>query len=233
MDIAVLTLVALAPVAAVFSFVYLRDNKLDREPLRLLVLNFLIGVLSAVPVMVVELWLGKYIDAMEASQLVFTLITAFGGVALVEEGFKLIGLLGVGYRNRHFDEPYDGIMYSVAVSLGFAAIENVLYTFQGGLEVGLLRSFSSIPGHAMMGVLMGYYVGKAKFQDKTGKKVGLWAIGLVAATLVHGLYDFFLMYQEVMLFPLAFVVLIIGIILGLRAMRQHRKLSQQRSTSRA
>jgi protease PrsW len=227
MDIAILTFVALAPVGLVFLFVYLRDNKLDREPIRLLVLNFFVGVLAAAPVMVVELWIADRIQELEASALVFTLVTAFGGVALIEEGFKLLGLLGVGYRNRHFDEPYDGIMYSVAVSLGFAAIENILYTYQGGLEVGLLRSFSSIPGHAMMGVLMGYYVGKAKFQDNKGKKIGLWLIGLLAATLVHGLYDFFLMYRELMLFPFAFVVLIIGIVLGLRAMRIHRKRSQQ------
>jgi protease PrsW len=233
MDIAILTLVALAPVAIIFLFVYLRDGKGHREPIRLLVLNFFVGVAAAVPVLIVELWMAERIEDLEASALVFTLLTAFAGVALVEEGFKLLGLLLVGYRNRHFDEPYDGIMYSVAVSLGFAAIENILYTYQGGLEVGLLRSFSSIPGHAMMGVLMGYYVGKAKFQDKTGRKIGLWIVGLLAATLVHGLYDFFLMYREVMLFPLAFVVLIIGIILGLRAMRLHRKRSQAQRSARA
>jgi RsiW-degrading membrane proteinase PrsW (M82 family) len=233
MDSATLTFVALAPVAAVFTFVYLRDNKSNREPIRLLLLNFLVGVLSAVPVLIVELWLAKRIAAMEASHFVFILTTAFAGVALVEEGFKLLGLLGVGYRNRHFDEPYDGIMYSVAVSLGFAAIENVLYTFQGGLEVGLLRSFSSIPGHAMMGVLMGYFVGLAKFQDNRFRKIALWMVGLLAATIVHGLYDFFLMYKEQMLFPLAFVVLIIGIVLGLRAMRLQRKRSQAQSQSQA
>lgn len=224
MEALVLLSLALAPVAFVFTFVYLRD-KFDREPLRLMILNFVMGIVIAVPVIVLEVQLGKWIKGLDLSLLGSTLLLSFVGIALAEEGFKFLALMIFGYSRKSFNEPYDGIMYSVAVSLGFAGIENVLYVYEGGWEIGLLRAFTSVPGHAMMGVLMGYFVGMAKFKDASGPKVWYLLLGLLAATVVHGAYDFFLLYDEVMVFPLAFVVLIVGIILGLRAMKLHRKIS--------
>lgn len=216
--------IALAPVIFIFTFIYLRD-KHQREPMMLLILNFVMGILIAVPVLFAELGLGRLFETDASGDLFTVLLRAFVVVALVEEGFKFLALRIFAYPRAAFDEPYDGIMYAAAVSLGFAAIENVLYTFENGMGVGLLRAFTAVPGHAMMGVVMGYFVGMAKFRKNHGGRAGLMFLGLFFATLIHGAYDFFLMYNEILVFPLAFVVLIVGAILGLRAMKIHNRQS--------
>jgi RsiW-degrading membrane proteinase PrsW (M82 family) len=215
---------ALAPVIFLFTFIYLRD-RYQREPLRLLIFTFLVGVVIAVPVVFVELYLGRLFGTEYSGDVVTVLLRAFVVVALVEESFKFLGLMLVAYPRDAFDEPYDGIMYAASVSLGFAAIENVLYTFDKGLGVGLLRAFTAVPGHAMMGVVMGYFVGLAKFKQDSGVKGVYMVLGLLFATLIHGAYDFFLMYNEMLVFPLAFLVLIVGIFLGLKAMKIHNRNS--------
>jgi RsiW-degrading membrane proteinase PrsW (M82 family) len=67
------------------------------------------------------------------------------------------------YNNKNFNEPFDGIVYAVIVSMGFATIENIIYVFQYGFATGILRLFTAVPAHAAFGILMGYFLGKAKF----------------------------------------------------------------------
>ena len=93
-------------------------------------------------------------------------------------------------KNRYFDEKMDGIVYAVCVSLGFAALENIMYLFSNAesyLSVGIARAIFAIPGHFCFGILMGYYYSLAKFYPKTPKKNK--ALILVAPIVVHGLYD--------------------------------------------
>jgi RsiW-degrading membrane proteinase PrsW (M82 family) len=107
------------------------------------------------------------------------------------------------------------------VSMGFAAFENILYVFQGGFKVALLRAFTAIPAHATFGVIMGYYMGKSKFSKKKMK----WnLIGLMAAILFHGTYDFFLFINFIPgIYIGAFVSLIIGIVLSKRAIKAYQE----------
>jgi RsiW-degrading membrane proteinase PrsW (M82 family) len=76
---------------------------------------------------------------------------------------------------------------AIVPSLGFATLENILYVAKGGLAVAVLRAFSSVPGHACMGAIMGSYVARGRFSGKRNHPI--W-IGLLAAFLLHGLYDF-------------------------------------------
>ena len=71
-----------------------------------------------------------------------------------------------------FDEHYDGIVYGAAVSLGFATVENILYLFANGLESALGRAILPVSSHALFGVIMGYYLGKAKFSEGKEKRSG-------------------------------------------------------------
>ena len=94
------------------------------------------------------------------------------------------------YHKREFDEPYDGIMYSVAAALGFATVENVLYVISQGAGAGVLRAFLAVPGHAFDGVLMGYFLGLAKFQKTDARGNWLSGFGFGLAVFAHGIYDF-------------------------------------------
>src|SRR5690606_34909890 len=119
--------------------------------------------------------------------------------------------------HKEFDEPFDGIVYAVMVSLGFAATENIAYVVQGGYEVALLRAFTAVPAHATFGIMMGYYMGKAKFSLRRQQ---LNLLGLFLATLFHGAYDFFLFVDFIPgVWIGAFVSLIIGIILSKKAIK--------------
>lgn len=152
----------MAPVIFIFTYVYLQD-KYDREPLRHLIISFIFGILIAVPAYIGEITLQQILNVHSGADFFETLEYSLIVIALVEEGLKFLVLRFYMYKQREFDEPYDGIMYAVAISLGFAAIENVLYIVDGGLEVAFLRMFTAVPGHAMFAVLMGFYVGLSKF----------------------------------------------------------------------
>lgn len=75
-------------------------------------------------------------------------VKAFFVVALIEEFSKYIIVRYYNQPRKWFNEPFDGIIYAVMVSMGFAAFENILYVLQGGFEVALLRAFTAIPAHA-------------------------------------------------------------------------------------
>jgi RsiW-degrading membrane proteinase PrsW (M82 family) len=104
--------------------------------------------------------------------------------------------------------------------MGFAALENVMYVMQGGLTVGVLRMFTAIPAHAMFAVLMGYWVGRAKMENKPYLN---W-VGLGSAVIFHGLYDLFLLsnYIPGQLVG-ALISLVVGILFARSAIRIHSK----------
>lgn len=222
---------ALGPIAFLFTYIYLRD-KYEREPLKYLIISFLLGILIAFPVVFFGEQLQAYTGTSGDSNWVDLLIYAFIVVALTEEGFKYLALRLYMYRHEEFDEPYDGIMYGAAVSLGFAAIENVLYVFMASdeaVQTGLLRMFTAVPAHAVFGVVMGYFLGHAKFATEK-KKASLDHLkGLGAAVLLHGLYDYFLFLGVEFLVPFTFVTLLLGIYLARRAMREHALISPHRA----
>ena len=150
-------------------------------------------------------------------------VHAFLIVALVEEFSKFIFVRGILYRSSHFNEPFDGIVYSVMVSMGFATFENLLYVSSGGMGTAIMRMFTAVPAHATFAVLMGFYLGKAKFEHKKSY-YALHALGV--ATLFHGAYDYCLFVSWVPGIVLgALVSLVVGIWLSKKAIRIHQLAS--------
>ena len=220
----VLLALALAPVVFIFTYVYLRDEY-EREPMRYLLITFGLGILCALPVVIIGDWVRDLTGAsLESGSMLDLVIYAFLVVATTEEGMKYQVLRWYNYPHKEFDEPYDGIMYGVAGSLGFAAIENVLYVFsaqEAAVETGLVRMFTAVPAHAMFGVLMGYFVGKAKFGGDQVNPFLERTKGLLAAIFFHGIYDYFLFLGNAYLGVFALVALVVGIMLARRAMQLH------------
>lgn len=217
-NIPLLLALAVAPGLALILFIYFRD-KYEREPLGLLIGCFFLGVLSIVPAIVIELLLdGVYF----IKNSVF--MHAMFGVGLVEEACKLFFVLVIPFRKKVFNEPYDGIVYAVMVSMGFATAENIMYVMEGGYAVGIMRMFTAVPAHCTFAVLMGYFLGLAKFANK-GKGIHI-VLSLAIPTLFHGFYDFFLFKNDVPgIWIGAIVSLIAGVVLSFRAIRLHRRKS--------
>lgn len=190
MNTIIILIIALLPIAILVYYIYHKDKK-SPEPTGKLVKAFLFGVLS-VPIsfgMSIPLGLiGAY--PTEATSFLGSVSAAFLGAAIPEEIAKFIMLWLLLRKNCYFDEKMDGIVYAVCVSLGFAALENIMYLFSNAesyLSVGIARAIFAIPGHFCFGILMGYYYSLAKFYPKTPKKNK--ALILVAPIVVHGLYD--------------------------------------------
>jgi protease PrsW len=182
---------AIAPGVGIAFFIYFRD-KYEKEPLRLLRNCFLFGLLSIVPAIMIEYIFGR-MGLNENQGWLKTLVYAFFVVGIAEEMSKFIFLRMYAYRKKDFNEPFDGIVYSIMISMGFATLENVMYVAFDGLGTALLRMFTAVPLHAVCAIFMGYFVGKAKFA-----KYRLWnlILGCGIAVFIHGLYDFFLFQQE-------------------------------------
>ncbi|MBQ9872469.1 MAG: PrsW family intramembrane metalloprotease [Eubacterium sp.] len=186
--------VAIIPPLLLMIFIYRRD-KHEREPKGLLFKCAALGALSVITALIGEAATMGIIESVFSGKSIYLyyFVEAFFGVAIVEEAGKFLMLRLGTWKNRHFDYTFDGIIYSVFVSLGFALVENILYVIQNGFSTGLFRAVTAIPGHAAFGVYMGYYYGLAKFWEVAGDKKkcrrNLWA-GWLIATILHGFYDF-------------------------------------------
>jgi len=214
---------AVAPGLAIAIYIYWKD-KYEREPRRLLFWSFFLGVLSIIPAIILEnWWASKGFDISHDPWL--TAFYAFIVVGFSEEICKYFFVRRYLYNHDEFDEPFDGITYSVMVSMGFATIENIAYVYQGGIGTAILRMFMAVPAHATFGIIMGYYLGLAKFNHSGSRMYQVLAV--VGATFFHGAYDFALMQQNwpEWSFGGAVVSLLVAILLSRRAIRLHREAS--------
>ena len=181
---------ALLPIVILVFYIYHKDKK-SPEPTRQLVKAFLFGILSVPVSFCMSIPLGLIgVYPSEATNILGSISTAFFGAAIPEEIAKFFMLWLLLRKNPYFDEKMDGIVYAVCVSLGFAALENVMYLFSNAetyLSVSVVRAIFAVPGHFCFGVLMGYYYSLAKFYPKAPKKNKV--LILVAPIVVHGLYD--------------------------------------------
>ncbi len=186
--------------------------------------SFLLGAIVSVFIStVLYVFFDYFLPLPDDNNIGQQFIKAFFVVALIEEFSKYVIVRYYSQPRKAFNEPFDGIVYAVIVSMGFAMVENLIYVFQGGWEVALIRAFTAVPAHATFGVLMGYFMGKAKFN---GKRIADNLIGLSLAILFHGVYDFFLFIKFIPgIWIGAFISLIVAIILSRRAIRIHQKNS--------
>jgi len=107
--------------------------------------------------------------------------------------------------------------------MGFATAENIIYAVTHGMGTTLLRMFTAVPAHAICGVIIGYYVGLAKFKPNPLKYM---IIGILLAACIHSIYDFFLfMHDYPALTILSFVSLGVAVTFSFIAICSHQKRS--------
>ena len=141
--------------------------------------------------------------------------TSFFGAAIPEEAAKLFILWIVVRNNKYFDEKMDGIVYAACVSMGFAALENVLYLVNAEdyMSVGISRAFTAVPGHFCFGIVMGYYYSLASFDKHNVKRNKV--LTFVAPVIVHGIYDSILFAAGALMESISEISLVIAGIVGL------------------
>lgn len=127
------------------------------------------------------------------SPLFSSFFDAFFVAGFTEEFAKFAVLYWIVWKNKEFDQHFDGIIFAVCVSMGFALVENLMYVFEGGMKVALIRAVLAVPGHGLNAVVMGYYLSLAKFHQGPKKNEYLMK-SFLGAAVMHSLYDFTLMY---------------------------------------
>ncbi len=223
-----LVVCALLPAIALLIYIFKKDRA-EKEPVGLILLLFFAGVLITWPTAFVEdfldplidnifvgLWHSDgdmiYLDTIPAY--IHSFLEAFFGVALIEEGFKFLALFLLTHKNKNFNSLFDGMIYAVAVSLGFAALENILYAFSFGWSVVFNRMILSVPAHMFFGVLMGYFYSfwnvfrHVDILEQDAKQKGMilpsrkpirksrqLALALVIPVIAHGIFDFCLFIE--------------------------------------
>jgi len=216
-----LLIISIAPIFIIGLYIYFRD-KYEKEPIGILLRAFLAGCISVIPILLIEIALGNFWTnnfANRANILATAGYDAFVVAAFTEELFKFLFFALLIWRNKNFNEKYDGIVYAVFVSLGFAAVENVLYVFENGAGVGILRAFTAVPAHTLFGITMGYFLGLAKMKELKRKSNIIKAI--IFPIILHGIYDFILMSEQTFLLLLFIPFMIFMFVYGNRRMKEH------------
>ena len=230
----VLLALSIAPGIAISLYIFFKDEY-NREPRKHVIISFFLGMLSALMAGVIEATALALTGDNGADSIAFTALKAFLIVGFTEEWCKYLMVKKYAFRKPEFDEPFDGIVYAVMVSMGFATLENILYVMEHGLATAIVRMFLSVPAHASFAVLMGYYLGMARFRHI--EKGWYLLRGVLAATFFHGCFDFFLFLQEnkmiaehvsqLLLFGGAIASYVLAVKLSRKAIRVHMQTSRQ------
>jgi len=221
-SIPVLLALALAPGIYLCKAMYLKD-KYEPEPRRLLFAAFLAGCLVLLPVSLIEVGVAKLLRCDQPG-LRSALLVAFVIAGAIEETAKFCVLRFYAYPKADFNEPFDGIVYGSFIALGFATVENLFYVLQNGFGAGILRMFISVPAHYSWGVILGYYVGKAKFEPHN--QTAHMLRGLLYAALLHGSFDALLMQK---VYPALALCSVVSFMFSLRIARREIKELQNDS----
>lgn len=189
-DLLLIIFAGVLPAFLLILYIYIKD-KYQREPMAQIIRGFAFGIVSAIIALLLEIFIEWIIGTMPEGWR-GALLNAFVVAAIPEEAAKLLMLYLLIRSNPDFDERFDGIVYAVCVSMGFAATENIVYLIAHHVwvPVAISRAIFAVPGHFLFAVAMGYFYARLYF-DNSGLMTAL-AVFLVPV-LLHGTYDALLM----------------------------------------
>ena len=217
-DILILTL-CIIPSLILLWYVYIKD-KIEKEPLYLLILLFLGGVIGCISSITISALFKKWMpflnlsySSMNIFQIIFKVLFT---IAIIEEGIKWLVNYVTIWHNKNFNHIYDPIVYATFVALGFATLENIIYgiTFRShGFVPIIMRGIISVPSHAVFGIFMGYYLGISKnalesSKQKQSRKYRL--LSVIIPIILHFIYDLLLIKETFITYAL-FTIYIISL----------------------
>lgn len=219
---------AILPCLAIVYLIY-RADLYEKEDIFPLTICFLLGISIVFPLFELQAFFHR-LGLGATHTLLWALFSSFILVSLTEETFKFLALRFYPFNRPFFNEPIDGIVYATMIGMGFATLENIFYAYQYEMSTTLIRGITAVPAHASFAAIMGFFVGKARFNPEKRKRL-LW-MGWLIPVGIHGLYDFFII-QEVYdgIIVLALVTLSAAIFFSIRLIREQQQQSPYRTTS--
>lgn len=180
-------LAAMAPATIWLWYFYRKDKR--PEPIGLIGLAFLAGLLIVYPAYLIQRRILPHLPSLSPEQdFDLLLLSTTVAAGLVEEMAKFGVVLVLFFWQKEMDEPVDGLIYAMAVAMGFSAGEDYLRHVNGVEWARLLNP----PGHAMFSALWGYGLGLYLVNERWQP---LFA-RLMLAVFVHGLWDALSIYRE-------------------------------------
>lgn len=204
----ILLLAAVAPVAVLLYYIYLKDRRYP-EPRDMLFRAFRYGIYSAFAVIILMSPFGSspkpetFLQAMKVS---------FFEAGIPEEFCKWMALYLLIWKSPQFDEYIDGIVYAVFISMGFACLENVMYVVEGGMGVAVSRALLSVPAHFLFAVIMGFYFSMARFHLE--RRTVYMACSILIPMLAHSLFDTFAFWMDTIKYPTSYLAVFVIFVLG-------------------
>lgn len=188
-------LIAAAVIPAVLLLVKVyKADRLEKEPITLLISLVFWGILSTLIAIALEMIGTMVLDFLFVpDSRIYNILMYFVVVGLSEEWAKYVLMKYRTWKNPNFNCQFDGVVYAVFVSLGFALWENLSYVGRYGVSIAIVRALTAVPGHACFGVFMGVFYGAAKRWENVGckdKAKFCLSLSLLVPALIHGLYDF-------------------------------------------
>lgn len=193
-EIPLLRTIALTIVPALLLLRYVRSkDRLEPEPPKLIWSLVGLGGLSIIPAVLLELGGSAVLTrGADTESIAFRVIYWFVVVGLSEELCKYVMLRLRTWKSPEYNCLFDGMVYAVAVSAGFALVENVIYLIRYGASVVFIRAIVSIPAHICFSVFMGVWYSAAKkyqLQGDTAKMRRSRILAVALPALTHGLFD--------------------------------------------
>ena len=174
-------------------FLIYRMDKIEKEPLGLLCILFLLGAVSTLPIAFLESCLDDLVVSLVSPRsVVYLIIENFLIIALFEEVGKFFVLERCSWGNPNFNFLFDGVVYAVCTGMGFAIAENILYVTRYGFETAIIRMLTALPAHLIFAIFMGHYYGLSKKAEIIGdRKTYSYArkMALIVPVLIHGVCD--------------------------------------------
>ena len=215
-------LITIAPSLLIILFFMKSD--LFPEPNNQIFKIFLYGILLCIPAFIINTAFGSFFSNVGFNG---TLLPSLLSAAPVEEILKFTVLYYLVYKMKDFNEPIDGIVYGVTVSLGFATLENIYYVYVlsdyynvSSQSLAMLRSFSTIPAHGIFGATMGYFFMKYSFIRKQDNLI----LCIIVPILLHASYNFFVSTN----FLVALLIIIISWFILLNAFSKLKKKQKKK-----
>lgn len=203
-----------------------------RDPLHLVALTFVLGGASTLIALPLNLLGQSLILNSFGADNSARLLTAFLVVGPVEEFCKLLAVYVYAWRHQEFDEPLDGVIYSAAAALGFAAAENIIYLSQNDPSLVLLRGPLSNPGHALFSALWGLSLSRVRAAPNILlRRFVILMQGFLLAVVLHAGFDALLVQTET-IGPILYPVIVgamVALFLWVRSrIHFHRETSPHR-----
>lgn len=178
----------------IWMWFWMHESHRHNEPKSIITLTFVAGMCTVFLVFPFQKYLPELLGMTKGSTATLTLW------AFLEEFFKFAAAWICALKIKSvFNEPIDAFIYMMTAALGFVAMENTFYMLapllQGdtvsSIMTGNLRFMGASLLHVVASGSMSVFIAYAYYKNFKVKEI-FWIIGLLLATLIHTLFNYFI-----------------------------------------